>query len=426
MTTNPYKLETLAVHQNFRGDDKHSVARGIYPSTAFIFDDADHGADLFDLKVAGNIYTRLTNPTNDDLGDLISQLEGGVGGLALASGAAAITATILALCEEGDHILASRSLYGGTLALFQNTFSKLGIQTTLVDPEDSYEELAKQIQPNTKLVFAEVIGNPSINVLDCEKFAKLAQTSHIPLVIDNTFSPPGLFKVKDHGANIIIHSATKYLGGHGNALVGAIVDCGNFDWTNGKFPSFTQPDDAYHGLVYSEAFGPAAFIYKVRTQILRDVGLTASPFSAYLVATGIQTLSLRLQHVSKNALALAQWLEKLPQVESVSYPLLKSHPDYARALTYFPNGAGGILSFKLKGDLAESKSFINQLKLCINAVNVGDVRTIISHPASTTHRQSSEEELLAAGITPNFIRISLGLENIEDIKTDIKQALGEV
>lgn len=423
MSEKKYHLDTIAVHQNFRGDDKNSVARGIYPSTAFIFDDADHGADLFDLKVAGNIYSRLTNPTNDDLGNVVSDLEGGVGGLAVSSGASAVTATVLAICNAGDHILATKELYGGTLALFANTLNRLGIETTFVDQDTSKEELKSLIQPNTKLIFAEVLGNPNINVLDCEKFSQLAKEAHIPFVVDNTFSPPGIFNAKEHGADIIVHSATKYLGGHGNALAGVIVDCGTFDWTSGKFPAFTTPDPAYHGLVYSEAFGNAAFIYKVRTQVLRDTGLTASPFNSYLILNGLQTLNLRLKHVSENALKLAKWLEAHEGVASVSYPLLESHKDYARAVEYFENGAGGILSFQLKGDLQKCKNFINHLELCINAVNVGDVRTIVSHPASTTHRQSSAEELAAAGITDNFIRISVGLENIEDVIQDLDQAI---
>ncbi len=421
--TRPLHLETLAVHQGFKGDETNSIVRPIHTSTAYHFNDADHGADLFNLQAVGNIYTRLTNPTNDALGNLVAELEGGVGGLSVASGAAALLTTILTICEAGDHIVSSKFIYGGSYSLLSNTLKPFGIEVTYVDQTESKEELQKAFRPNTKLLFAEVIGNPNVQVLDVEKFASLANDNQIPFVVDGTFTPPAIFKAFDHGVDILIHSATKYLGGHGNALGGVIVDSGKFNWANGKFPSFTAPQDAYHGLVYTEAFGNLAFLIKARAHVLRDIGSTISPFNAFLILQGIQTLHIRLDYVSKNALALAQWLEAQPEVEWVSYPLLESSSDYERAKKYFPKGAGGILAFGIKGGRDKSKAFINGLELGIHAVNVGDVRTIVTHPASTTHRQTPADELKSLGISEGFIRISVGLENLDDIKADLEQAL---
>ncbi|MBS7817183.1 O-acetylhomoserine aminocarboxypropyltransferase/cysteine synthase family protein [Wohlfahrtiimonas chitiniclastica] len=421
--TQKLHLETLAVHQGFRGDETNSIVRPIHTSTAFAFNDADHGADLFNLSAVGNIYSRLTNPTNDALGNVVAELEGGVGGLSVASGAAALLTTVLSICESGDHIVSSKSIYGGSYSLFSNTLKNFGIQVTYVDQNASREEIQQAFQENTKILFAEVIGNPKVEVLNVEKFAALAKANDVPFVVDSTFTPPAIFKAFDHGVNIVVHSATKYLGGHGNALAGVIVDSGTFDWNNGKFPSLTTPQDAYHGLVYTEAFGNLAFLIKARAHVLRDIGASLSPFNAFLVLQGIQTLHLRLDYVSKSALALAQWLENHPQVEWVSYPLLESNPDYDRAKAYFPKGAGGILAFGIKGGREKSRAFINGLELGIHAVNVGDVRTIVTHPASTTHRQTPADELAALGISEGFIRISVGLENVEDIKADLDQAL---
>ncbi|KZS24136.1 O-acetylhomoserine aminocarboxypropyltransferase/cysteine synthase [Wohlfahrtiimonas chitiniclastica] len=421
--TQKLHLETLAVHQGFRGDETNSIVRPIHTSTAFAFNDADHGADLFNLSAVGNIYSRLTNPTNDALGNVVAELEGGVGGLSVASGAAALLTTVLSICESGDHIVSSKSIYGGSYSLFSNTLKNFGIEVTYVDQNASREEIQQAFQENTKILFAEVIGNPKVEVLNVEKFAALAKANDVPFVVDSTFTPPAIFKAFDHGVNIVVHSATKYLGGHGNALAGVIVDSGTFDWNNGKFPSLTTPQDAYHGLVYTEAFGNLAFLIKARAHVLRDIGASLSPFNAFLVLQGIQTLHLRLDYVSKSALALAQWLENHPQVEWVSYPLLESNPDYDRAKAYFPKGAGGILAFGIKGGREKSRAFINGLELGIHAVNVGDVRTIVTHPASTTHRQTPADELAALGISEGFIRISVGLENVEDIKADLDQAL---
>lgn len=421
--TQKLHLETLAVHQGFRGDETNSIVRPIHTSTAFAFNDADHGADLFNLSAVGNIYSRLTNPTNDALGNVVAELEGGVGGLSVASGAAALLTTVLSICESGDHIVSSKSIYGGSYSLFSNTLKNFGIEVTYVDQNASREEIQQAFQENTKILFAEVIGNPKVEVLNVEKFAALAKANDVPFVVDSTFTPPAIFKAFDHGVNIVVHSATKYLGGHGNALAGVIVDSGTFDWNNGKFPSLTTPQDAYHGLVYTEAFGNLAFLIKARAHVLRDIGASLSPFNAFLILQGIQTLHLRLDYVSKSALALAQWLENHPQVEWVSYPLLESNPDYDRAKAYFPKGSGGILAFGIKGGREKSRAFINGLELGIHAVNVGDVRTIVTHPASTTHRQTPADELAALGISEGFIRISVGLENVEDIKADLDQAL---
>lgn len=421
--TQKLHLETLAVHQGFRGDETNSIVRPIHTSTAFAFNDADHGADLFNLSAVGNIYSRLTNPTNDALGNVVAELEGGVGGLSVASGAAALLTTVLSICESGDHIVSSKSIYGGSYSLFSNTLKNFGIEVTYVDQNASREEIQQVFQENTKILFAEVIGNPKVEVLNVEKFAALAKANDVPFVVDSTFTPPAIFRAFDHGVNIVVHSATKYLGGHGNALAGVIVDSGTFDWNNGKFPSLTTPQDAYHGLVYTEAFGNLAFLIKARAHVLRDIGASLSPFNAFLVLQGIQTLHLRLDYVSKSALALAQWLENHPQVEWVSYPLLESNPDYDRAKAYFPKGAGGILAFGIKGGREKSRAFINGLELGIHAVNVGDVRTIVTHPGSTTHRQTPADELAALGISEGFIRISVGLENVEDIKADLDQAL---
>lgn len=417
-------IETIVVHQGFRGDETNSIVRPIHPSTAYIFDSADHGADLFDLKVAGNIYQRLTNPTNDAFANTINELEGGAGALAVSSGSSAITLAILGLAEAGDHIVLSNAIYGGTSSLAKNTLSALGIESTFVDQAASIEELQKAFRPNTKAIIAETIGNPLSNILDFEKFSKLSEDNHAPLIIDNTFATPYLFKPLEHGANIVVYSATKYLGGHGNVLGGVIVDGGNFDWgKTDKFEKLTKPNDSYHGLVFTETFGPAAFVYSVRTLGLRDIGSALSPFNSFLLSTGLQTLALRLDAHSRNALKLAKYLENHPQVEGVYYPGLASHPNADLASKYLTKGASGILSFKIKGGLEAGKKFINSIELAIHASNVGDVRTIITHPGSTTHRQLSEEELLKANIPANLIRVSVGIENIDDILADFEQAL---
>ncbi len=420
------KKETLCIHGGYERDNTRAITLPIYQSTAFAFDNADQGGNLFDLKEAGNIYSRLTNPTWDTLGAKINQLEGGVGALVTSSGQAATTFAILNICQAGDHIIAANNLYGGSYTLFDNTLKKLGIETTFIDPLSDAATISAAIKENTKAIYAETIGNPRTSVLDFEKFSAIAKEHAVPLIIDNTFASPYLFNPLKHGANIVTHSATKFLCGHGNAVVGVIVDGGNFDWNSGRFPEFSKPDESYHGLVYTEAFGSAAYILKARVQLIRDIGATASPFNAFLVNNGIETLHLRMRAHSENALALAEFLEQNDNIDWVSYPFLPSHPDYERAKDYFNGGGGAMLSFGIKGDLQASKNFIDALSLVIHAANLGDVRTIVSHPASTTHRQLSEEQLSATGITENLIRVSVGIESIDDIIADFKQALSKI
>lgn len=420
-----YQFETETVHKNYCKDDTNAILLPLHLSTAYHFDDADHGADLFDLKVAGNIYSRLTNPTVDAFASAVNSLEGGVGALAFASGSAAIAFAIMAICKAGDHIIASKSLYGGTAALFAQTLPRLGITTTFIDQNADINSISALIRSNTKLIFGETIGNPLNEVLDFEKFSSIAKKHIIPFMVDNTYASPYLLRPLEHGADIVVHSATKYIGGHGNAMGGVVVDGGTFDFTNEKYPEFHTPSIAYHGLVYTDTFKEAAYIYKLRTEQLRDFGASLSPFNAYLLNTGLETLHLRMDRNSTNALELANWLEGHTSIEWVSYPLLKSNPHYERALKYFPRGAGGMLSFGLKGDLEQSKKFLNALELIIRASNLGDVRTIASHPASTTHRQLSSEALAAASITPSLIRLSVGIEAIVDLKSDIEQALNK-
>lgn len=420
-----FKPETLCIHGGYQRDDTKAITLPIYQSTAFAFDSADHGAGLFDLKQAGNIYSRLTNPTWDTLGEKINALEGGVGALTLSSGQAASSFAVLNICNAGDHILAAQNLYGGTVTLFQD-LNRLGIATTFIDTDASFDEISKHIQPNTKCIFTETIGNPLGAILDFDKFVKLSKQHKIPLIVDNTFASPYLFKPLDYGANIVIHSATKYLGGHGNALAGVIVDGGNFEWYPEKYPEFSIPDDAYHGLSYNESFGKAAYIVKIRAQLLRNIGATLSPFNAFLIHTGIETLHVRMKAHSENSLQLAHFLQDHPKVDWVSHPLLKTHQDYERARLYFPKGSGGLFAFGVKGNLDQTKTFIDSLSWVIHASNLGDVRTIVSHPASTTHRQMSDQDRKKAGIGDNLIRISTGIEHIDDIISDIDQALNKI
>lgn len=427
MSNTKQHLETLAVYQNFTGDEQNSIVRGIHPTTAYRFDDAQHGADLFNLEVGGNIYSRLTNPTNDALGQLVSELEGGVGGLAVSSGQSALSLAVLTIAKAGDHILASKKIYGGSTSLLGQTFKNIGIETTFIDQDASLEELQQYVKPNTKIFLGETIGNPLADVLDFEKFAKFTKDNDIVFIVDNTFATPALFKPLEHGANIVVHSATKYLGGHGNALAGVIVDGGNFDWSKSKkYEDFTQPNEGYHGLVFTEAFGNAAFIARARTLGLRDFGFATSPFNSFIILTGISTLHLRIERSSDNALKVAQFLEQHPNVEWVSYPLLESNKNYNRAKKYFGNHASGILSFGVKGSVEDGKKVIESTNLAIHAVNVGDVRTIITHPASTTHRQLDSEQLKAAGISETLIRLSVGIENVEDLIADLDQALNQI
>ncbi|MGQ9787466.1 MAG: bifunctional o-acetylhomoserine/o-acetylserine sulfhydrylase [Anaerolineae bacterium] len=396
----------------------------IYQTTSYVFRDTAHAARLFALEEMGNIYTRIMNPTNDVFEQRMADLEGGVGALAASSGHAAQTMAILTLCQAGDHIVSASTLYGGTFNQFNYTFPRLGIEVTFVDPSDP-ENFRRAIRDNTKILFGETLGNPLINVFPFEAVAAIAREYRIPLMIDNTFATPYLCRPIEWGANIVVHSATKFIGGHGTSIGGVIVDGGNFDWAaSGRFPNFTTPDESYHGLVYA-SLGAPAFILKARVQILRDIGACQSPFNSFLLLQGLETLSLRMERHVQNAQAVAEFLEDHPRVSWVTYPGLKSHPDYALAQKYLPKGAGAVLSFEIKGGLEAGRRFIENLRLFSHLANVGDAKSLAIHPASTTHSQLSPEEQLSAGVTPGFVRLSIGIEDIEDILWDLDQALSK-
>ena len=418
-----YRLETLALHAGHQVDsDTLSRAVPIYQTTSYLFKDTDHAANLFALKEFGNIYTRLMNPTTDVLEKRLAALEGGVGGLALSSGQSAIYVSIFNICGAGGHIVASNSLYGGTVTLFNHTFAKLGIEVTFVDPKDP-ENFAKAIKDNTRLIYIETLGNPKNDILQYDKIADIAHKNGMPVICDNTVTTPILFRPFEYGIDIVVHSCTKFIGGHGTSIGGAIVDSGKFDWTNGRYPEMTEPDPSYHGVKYVEAVGELAYIIKARTQFLRDMGSCMSPFNAFLFLQGLETLHLRMPRHSENALKLAQWLEKQPQVTWVNYPGLESHPDHKLAKKYLPDGQGAILGFGIKGGKEAGVKFINSVKLASHLANIGDSKTLVIHPASTTHQQLSEKEQLAAGVTSDYIRVSVGTENIDDIINDFQQAL---
>jgi len=400
-----------------------SRAVPIYQTTSYVFEDTDHAARLFALEESGNIYTRIMNPTTDVFEQRIADLEGGVGALAASSGHGAQTMAILSLCQAGDHIVSSSTLYGGTYNQFNYTFPRLGIEVTLVDPSDAGNFKAA-IQDNTKLIFGETLGNPSINVFPFEEVAATAREFGLPLVIDSTFATPYLCRPFEWGANIITHSTTKFLGGHGTSIGGVIVDGGNFDWeSSGRFANFTTPDPSYHGIKYAD-LGEIAFIAKTRVQILRDIGACQSPLNSWLFLQGIETLSLRMDRHVSNAQAVAEFLESHPRVEEVTYPGLASHPDHIEAKKYLPKGPGAILGFAIQGGREAGENFINKLQLFSHLANVGDAKSLAIHPASTTHSQLSSQEQLSAGVLPGFVRLSVGTEDIEDILWDLDQALG--
>ena len=420
---NEYRLETLALHAGQQVDsDTLSRAVPIYQTTSFLFKDTDHAANLFALKEFGNIYTRLMNPTTDVLEKRLAALEGGAGGLCFSSGMSAITASVLNICQARQHIVSSNSLYGGTVTLFSQTFAKLGIDVTFVDPRDA-ENFAKAIKENTRLIYIETMGNPKNDILRYERIADIAHENGMPVICDNTVTTPILFRPFDYGIDIVVHSCTKFIGGHGTCIGGAIVDSGKFDWTNGRYPELTEPDPSYHGVKYVESFGELAYIIKARTQFLRDMGSCMSPFNAFLFLQGLETLHLRMQRHCENALRLAQWLEKNAQVTWVNYPGLKSHPDYQLARKYLPKGQGAILGFGIKGGRQAGIKFINSVKLASHLANIGDSKTLVIHPASTTHQQLTESEQIAAGVTDDYIRVSVGTEHIDDIIADFDQAL---
>jgi O-acetylhomoserine (thiol)-lyase len=402
-----------------------SRAVPIYQTTSYVFKSTDHAARLFALQEFGNIYTRIMNPTTDVFEQRIADLEGGVGALAASSGHAAQTMAILALCGAGDHIVSASTLYGGTFNQFNYTFPRIGIDVTFVDPSDP-ENFRKAIRDNTKIIYGETLGNPRINVFPFEAIAKIAREYKIPLMIDATFATPYLNRPFEWGANIVTHSTTKFIGGHGTSIGGVIVDGGNFEWKNNpRFANFNTPDPSYHGLVYADLAGAGLppFIIKSRVQILRDIGACQTPINAWLFVQGLETLSLRMERHTKNAQAVAEFLEAHPKVGWVTYPGLKSHRDYALAQKYLPKGAGAILGFGIKGGLDAGRNFINNVKLFSHLANVGDAKSLAIHPASTTHSQLNPDEQESAGVTPDFVRLSIGLEDIEDILWDLDQAL---
>ena len=418
-----YHLETLALHAGQQADsDTLSRAVPVYQTTSYCFKDTEHAAKLFALEEFGNIYTRLMNPTTDVLEKRLAAMEGGVGGLGFSSGMAAETASILNICKAGQHIVSSNSLYGGTVTLFSQTFPKLGIDVTFVDPKEP-KNFAEAIKENTRLIYIETIGNPKNDILQYEKIAKIAHDNGMPVICDNTVASPILFRPIEYGIDIVVHSCTKFIGGHGTSIGGAIIDSGKFDWTNGRYPELTEPDPSYHGVQYVESFGELAYIIKARTQFLRDMGGCMSPFNAFLFLQGLETLHLRMPRHSENALKLAQWLEKQDMVTWVNYPGLQSHPDYKLAKKYLPNGQGAILGFGIKGAKQAGIKFINSVKLASHLANIGDSKTLVIHPASTTHQQLTEVEQLAAGVTDDYIRVSVGTEHIDDIIIDFEQAL---
>ena len=423
MSEEDYKLETLALHGGQQVDsDTLSRAVPIYQTSSYVFKDTEHAGNLFALKEFGNIYTRLMNPTTDVLEKRVAAMEGGVGGLAFASGMAAITSSILNICRSGEHIVTSNSLYGGTVTLFSQTFPKIGIEATFVDPKEP-ANFAKAIKENTRLIYIETIGNPKNDILEYEEIVKIAHDNGIPLFCDNTVTSPVLFRPIDYGVDVVVHSCTKIIGGHGTSIGGIVIDSGKFDWTNGKYPELTEPDPSYQGVKYVESFGNLAYIIKARVQFLRDMGGCMSPFNAFLFLQGLETIHLRVPRHCSNALALAKWLEGHKAVEWVNYPGLKSHPDYKLAMKYLPKGQGAILGFGIKGGKEAGVKFINSVKLCSHLANVLDSKTLVIHPASTTHRQLSTEEQLAAGVTEDYVRVSVGTEHIDDIITDFEQAL---
>lgn len=417
-------FETLAVHAG-QQIDPTTFARAVplYQTTSYGFRDAEHAADLFSLKEFGNIYTRLMNPTTDVFEQRIAALEGGAGALATASGAAAISFSILNIAGAGDEIVSASSLYGGTYNLFSTTLPKLGIKVHFVDSDDP-ENFRKAITDKTKALFAETIGNPQGNVLDVEAVAAIAHEYGIPLIVDNTFPSPYLLRPIEYGADIVVHSATKFIGGHGTSIGGVIVDSGKFDWkASGRFPGLTESDPSYHGVVYTEAVGPIAYIIKARVQLLRDLGAAISPFNSWLLLQGLETLHLRLERHSQNALKVAQYLEGHKDVEWVSYTGLPSHPSYILAQKYLPKGQGAILTFGIKGGSQAGSKLIANVKLFSHLANVGDSKSLIIHPASTTHQQLNVEEQVAAGVKPELLRLSVGTEAIDDILYDLEQAI---
>lgn len=419
-----YKFDTIQVHGGWKSDEATGAkAVPIYQTTSYEFNDFDHGANLFNLSESGNIYTRIMNPTTDVFEQRIAALEGGVGALAVASGSAAITYAITNIASTGDDIVAANTLYGGTYNLFANTLPRFGITTHFVNPDDA-NNFAKAITPRTKAIYVETIGNPRINVIDIEAVAQVAHEHKIPLIIDNTFATPYLVRPIEHGADIVVHSATKFIGGHGTTIGGVIVDSGNFDWAaSGKFPSFTTPDPSYHGVVYTEALGNLAYIAKARVTLLRDTGAAISPFNAFLFLQGLETLSLRMARHVENAKQIAEFLQNHPKVTWVNYPSLEGNDYYDLAKKYAPKGAGSIFTFGVKGGIDGVKTLINNLDIFSHLANVADAKSLVIHPSTTTHQQLSDKQQEEAGITKDMVRISVGIEDVSDLIADLEGAL---
>lgn len=423
------KFETLQLHVGQEQADPVTDARAvpIYQTSSYVFHNSDHAAARFGLTDAGNIYGRLTNPTEDVFEQRIAALEGGVAALAVGSGAAAITYAIENITGQGDHVVAAKNIYGGTYNLLEHTLPTYGVNTTFVNPFD-YEEVENAIQDNTKLLFIETLGNPNSDVVDIEKLAGIAHAHKIPLIVDNTFATPYLVRPIEYGADVVVHSATKFIGGHGTTIGGVIVDSGKFDWeASGKFPGLTEPNPSYHGISFTKAVGPAAFVTKIRAILLRDTGATLSPFHAFFFLQGLETLSLRVERHVENALKVVQYLKNHPQVEAVHHPSVSEDPEQQSLYKkYFPNGGGSIFTFEIKGDDRKAKDFIDQLEIFSLLANVADVKSLVIHPASTTHSQMTAEELEDSGIKPNTVRLSIGTENIDDIIEDLDEAFKAV
>ena len=423
------KFETKQLHIGQESPDPVTDARAvpIYQTTSYVFHNSQHAADRFGLRDAGNIYGRLTNPTQDVFEKRIAALENGAAALALASGAAAITYVAQALAHKGHHIVAATTIYGGTYNLFEHTLPDYGIETTFVDPTKGVEVFEKAIQDNTQFIFIETVGNPNANLIDIEKIADIAHKHKIPLVIDNTFATPYLVRPIEYGADIVVHSATKFIGGHGTTLGGIIVEGGKFDWEkSGKFSWLVEPNPSYHGVSFYKALGAAAFVTYIRAILLRDTGAAISPFNAFLLLQGVETLSLRVERHTENALKVAEYLAKNPKVAKVNHPALANHPDHELYKKYFPNGGISIFTFEIKGGAESAKKFIDNLKIFSLLANVADVKSLVIHPASTTHSQMTEEELLASGITPSTIRLSIGTEHIDDIIADLEEGFSAI
>lgn len=423
-----YKFETIQVHAGQENPDPATDARAvpIYATTSYVFKDSAQAAGRFALTEGGNIYTRLMNPTSDVFEKRIAALENGAAALATASGSAAITYAVQNIAVSGDHIVSSTNLYGGTYNLFANTFVEQGITTTFVNPSEP-ENFEKAIRPNTKLIYAETLGNPNSDIIDIEAIAEIAHKHGIPLIVDNTFATPYLLRPIEHGADIVVHSATKFIGGHGTVMGGVIVDGGHFDWAqNDKFPGLSKPNPSYHGVVFTEACGNIAYVMKIRTTLMRDMGATISPFNSFLLLQGLETLSLRLERHVENALKVVDFLKNHPQVEKVNHPSLETGKAKELYDRYFPNGSASIFTFEIKGNADTAKKFTESLELFSLLANVADVKSLVIHPASTTHSQMNEEELLSAGIKPNTIRLSIGTEHIDDIIADLEKGFNAV